>query len=97
MLSNQIIVGAVQFGIFIAIIVFACSRVILYFRKVTDIFKIIFEFNDSNVRKILKYWNNLYRHFKKLNLKNKVYGTRIKPLFDDFLDIDAIKFSALNN
>lgn len=42
MLSNQIAVGAVEFGIFIAMIVFVCSRVILYFKKVTDIFKIIF-------------------------------------------------------
>jgi hypothetical protein len=98
MLSNQIIVGAVEFAIFIAMIIFVCSRVILYFKKVTDIFKIIFEFNDSNVRKILKYWNNLYRHFQKLNLKNKVYGTRINlagtRLFEESLDIDSIKFSA---
>ena len=42
MLSNQIAVGAVEFGIFVTMIVFVCSRVILYFKKVTDIFKIIF-------------------------------------------------------
>ena len=42
MLSNQIAVGAVEFGIFVVMIVFVCSRVILYFKKVTDIFKIIF-------------------------------------------------------
>ena len=101
MLSNQIAVGAVEFGIFVAMIVFVCSRVILYFKKVTDIFKIIFQFNDSNVRKILKYWNNLYRHFQKLNFKNKVYGTRINlagtRLFQDSLDIESLKFSAKND
>ena len=42
MLSNQIAVGAVEFAIFVTMIVFVCSRVILYFKKVTDIFKIIF-------------------------------------------------------
>lgn len=101
MLSNQILVGAVEFSIFVAMIVFVCSRVILYFKKVTDIFKIIFEFNDSNVRKILKYWNNLYRHFQKLNFKNQVYGTRINlagtRLFEDNLDIESIKFSGKND
>ncbi len=42
MLSNQIAVGAVEFAIFVTMILFVCSRVILYFKKVTDIFKIIF-------------------------------------------------------
>lgn len=100
MLSNQIIVGVVQFGIFLAAIIFVCSRVILYFKKVTDIFKIIFEFNDANVRKILKYWTNLYRHFQKLNFKNQIYGTKRLEravLIEDFLDIDTIKLNAKSN
>ncbi len=97
MLMDQAIIAAIEFTIFVDIIIFVLIQIKAYLRKSKNILQIIFEFSGLNVKRIKKYWRNTLKQFKKLNLKNRAYcqstilNLRSTKGTDINLDIDYIK------